>query len=139
MTTRQAVEGLCRGQRWAFLAISLGFLTRALIPAGFMPGASGLEFCSAGMRASLPAMEGHAHDHYHDGAGAPSEPASHGGGCVLPRSAAGLAPPIGAGSRRSTSECNSFVRSPRLRGDLELPNAPRAVAARSTRALLTNE
>jgi hypothetical protein len=92
MTTRQAVEGLWRGQRRAFLAIFLGFLTRALIPAGFMPGASGLEFCSGGMRASVPAMAGHAHDHYHDGAGAPSGPTSHGDGCVFAGSAAGLAP-----------------------------------------------
>ena len=78
-------------QYWLAVAFLLAIVLRALIPAGFMPGASGLEFCSGGIPTPMLASAGHAH--HHDRTGSPSGSSGHADGCVFAGSAAGLAPP----------------------------------------------
>jgi hypothetical protein len=94
--------GFHHARRHLLTAIVLSAVVlRALIPAGFMPGAGGLEFCSGGLMASMPSMSGMPgmpgmsghHHHHHDGAGVPAKTSGHGEGCVFAGSAAGLAPP----------------------------------------------
>ena len=84
-------------RHWLAAIVLSAVALRALIPAGFMPGAGGLEFCSGGLAsmastmASMPGMAGH--HHHHADAGTPAKTAVHGEGCVFAGSAAGLAPP----------------------------------------------
>jgi len=95
MTARRLSQRICRDHRWVVVALAIGFLTRALIPAGFMPGTGGLVFCSGGMDTPMAGPAGQQH-HHHPGTGqqgsAPTS-AGHGEGCVFAGSAAGLAPP----------------------------------------------
>lgn len=78
---------------WLAMVVLPAFALRAFIPAGFMPAASGLEFCWGGVSTPMMATAGHAHGHHHDGPAAPSGSTSHGDGCVFAGSAAGFAPP----------------------------------------------
>ncbi|MCX7056895.1 MAG: hypothetical protein NTZ79_06795 [Proteobacteria bacterium] len=81
-----------RTRNWVAYALLAGLLVRALIPVGFMPGASGLEFCQGGMPSMAASMPAH-HHHHAEGQQAPSHSTGHGEGCVFAGSAAGLAPP----------------------------------------------
>jgi hypothetical protein len=96
MTTRRLSLRICRDHRWVVVALAIGFLTRALIPAGFMPGTAGLMFCSGGMSAPMVGPAGHHHQHHPDAGQHGHAPVSagHGEGCVFAGSAAGLAPPV---------------------------------------------
>ena len=96
MTTRRLSHRICRDHRWLVLALAIGFLTRALIPVGFMPGTSGLTFCPGGMSTPMVGPAGHHHHHHPDTGqqGSAPTPAGHGEGCVFAGSAAGLAPPV---------------------------------------------
>ena len=95
MPTRRITHRIGRDHRRVVLVIAIGFLTRALIPAGFMPGTGGLVFCLGGMSAPMAGPAGD-HHHHHPGTGqqgsAPTA-ARHGEGCVFAGSATGLAPP----------------------------------------------
>ena len=95
MTARRHLHRICRDHRWVVLALAIGFLTRALIPAGFMPGPGGLIFCMGGMSAPMLGPAGYHHHHHPDAGqhGNAPVPAGHGEGCVFAGSAAGLAPP----------------------------------------------
>ncbi len=79
-----------RIRNWVACALLAGLLGRALIPVGFMPGASGLEFCDGGMPSMAASIH---HHHYAEGQHAPSHSTGHGEGCVFAGSAVGLAPP----------------------------------------------
>lgn len=77
-----------RRRRRALLAALLlpALLLRALIPSGFMPASTGLEFCDGGFHVGA-ALHGH-----HRGMPGSPTGAAHGDGCVFAGSAAGLAP-----------------------------------------------
>lgn len=94
MTFFTHLMGRRRTRGWVAYALLAGLLVRALIPVGFMPGPSGLEFCQGGMPSMSAMASMPAHHHHHvEGQQAPSHSTGHGEGCVFAGSAAGLAPP----------------------------------------------
>ena len=121
MTAQLLSHRICRDHRWVVLALAIGFLTRALIPAGFMPGTGGLMFCSGGISTPMAGPAGHHHHHHPETGQQGSAPVSagHGEGCVFAGSAAGLAPPV------SLEPPPVAFTPPTIRATLE--GAPRAI------------